>query len=691
MDNSTEQAGVIQSPELSRAGKPQRRSIRDAGMARDVVKTIVQANRNRSVVFARILAKYNAERPYDQAKLKEEGMSWRSNFTTKPLPSMLEKVYPRFVEAVQGMKYITNSSLADKWENSVEKAEKFRSEVTRTIRSKVGWLNLLEDIAMLDSMFGSAIVGWLDEYAWMPVAFRQDEAFVSDGTKQMAEHAQVVVLKEQFLPHELFRHIEDREAASEVGWNVEGVIQQINKASPSQLRDTLGGSGNQETWYQNAIRELSLGSSYVAGASVVVVYNLLVREVTGKVSHYRLAGTELAEVFSRDDRFGSMEECVSFFAYQKGNGTMHGSKGVGRDIYEMAAMMDRIRNEVVDRMILSGKTLIQGDPKRLHTFKMSVIGSTVIIPTNWTVLEQKIDGNVEPFLKIDAYLSMLVDQLIGSTTPRTFQGERVTAAEVNLFAAREEEGKDSKIGRFLAQFVNMVRTMQRRLCAADTTETDAKAMQKRLLGSMTREELDELAESPVAETVRDLTPAERQMAVQIATEKRGNPLYNQRQLEVEDCTARLGADFTKRVLLPDQDPTVTAEEQRLQQFELALLTQGQPVPVSVRDNHRVHLALLMPFAAKAGEGIMQGVVVTAVFEALVAHINEHYTRLLEQGAPKEEFADVGSFLKDAATVLAKLKDLDSKAAEVSQASQQADEEEEIIAPMEQEVMQGVLV
>jgi hypothetical protein len=99
---------LIQSPEISSGGEPEQRSIKDANMGRDVVKLVIQASRNRSIVGSRILAKYNAERPYDSYKLEAEGLGWKQNFTTKPMPSMIEKVAPRFTVAIDGLKYLTN-------------------------------------------------------------------------------------------------------------------------------------------------------------------------------------------------------------------------------------------------------------------------------------------------------------------------------------------------------------------------------------------------------------------------------------------------------------------------------------------------------------------------------------------------------------------------------------------------------
>lgn len=667
--------GVIQSPKIDSKGEPTQRSVRDAGMARDIVRTVIMAGRNRSIVNSRILAKYNAERPYDAYKLEAEGLGWRSNFTTKPLPAMIEKVAPRFVSVVDGLKYFTSSRLSKKWENGMEKSEKFRELITKTIRARKGWRTLVEDIAFDNSLFGHTIVAWLDEFSWFPKHFKQDESFVADGTKSDTRWAQIVVLKEVYLPHELFAQISPPfttyEAAKDAGWNLSETREAINRASPIQIRDRLNVGGTLETWYQNALRELTIGASYMAGNSVIVVYTLLAREVNGKVSHYRLAGPEMANIFERQDRFPSMEDCLTFFSFQKGNSTLHGSKGIGRDIYEMAGMIDRTRNEVVDRLIMSGKTLVQGEMKRIHTFKMSVIGSTVIVPSGWTFLEQKIDGNVDGFLKLDAYFKQIVNELIGSTStpqPGTGGEDMRSPAAWNLLAQREEEGRDVRITRFMVQFTDLVQTMQRRICDPDTMEDDAKECQKQLLEYMSREEIKELASDPVAGTVQDLTPLQRQLIVSIAQEKRGNPLYNQRRLEKEDLTARMNADFAERLLLPESDPTESAEQNRQQQLELMLLSHGQAVPVSPRDNHMMHLQVLMPAAEQIGGQILQGQFTTDVLESVVAHINEHYAQATQQGVKSPALKEVGAFLAQAAQQISKLKQLDQQKASLDQSA-----------------------
>jgi len=676
--------GLINSPAIDEKGKPKQRAIRDASMARDICRTLVMAGKNRSIVNARILAKQNAERPYESGKLESEGLGWRSNFTTKPMPTWIEKIVPRYVDAIQSLKYFTDAELSEKWDNSVEKTELFRTEITKTIRRRTGWRAFLENVAQTNVLFGYSVCAWLDEFCWFPVAAKQDEVFMSDGTKEVADFAQLVMIKETLLPHELFRQIKDKDAAESAGWNVENVIKAINNASPSQLRDNLNTGGTLESWYQSAWRELTIGASYMAGMSVIVIWSLLVREVDGKVSHYRLAGTELDEVFSRDDQFDSMKDCVAFFSFQKGNGTMHGSKGIGRELYELAAMIDRSRNEVVDRTILSGKTLIQGDLRQIHKFRMSVVGSTCIIPKEWTVLEQRIDGNIEPMLKLDAYFSALADQLIGSVSPPRAEGEAFRSPQAwQLLAQREEEGRDAKMSRWMEQFVLMIEPMQRKLCDPDTVEEDAKEMQKRILEKMSREELDELANGCVANTIKDLTPIDRQMIVSVCAEKKGNPLFNQRQLEIEDLTARTSSGFIKRVLLPENDPTDQAEQLRLQQMEMGLLTQGQPVPVSPRDNHMTHLSVVVPFMEKVAAAMQAGQAGAQVFEAVVSHAAEHVTRAEQAGADKVKLKPIKDIVTKCLQAVQKLHEMDAKAHELAAQDQQLHEGQPGMAPPDQ--------
>lgn len=683
-DSSFSNQGVtgllLNSPELSNDLKPKQRSVTDFAQAKRVVERIISYSRERMIINSRITAKANAEKPFQQDSLKAEGLGWKANFTTKPMPMMVEKAYPRFSEAAQAVKYLTNSSLPSHIPGSTYKTEVFRRKFTDMVRSRKGWKTFLDLLSQENCLFGYTTACWLDEYTWFPLHFRQDEFFVPQGTKQNADSAQLIVVKEVFLPHELFEQISDREAAELAGWDVEATVKAINRACPLPNQSRHGEYYRQ---YEDMRRELNSSFSFENSQSVIEVYNVLAREIDGKVSHYRLAGTDMTGVFQKLDRFDKMSDCASFFAYQQGNGTLHGSKGIGREIYELAAIIDRNRNEIVDRLMLSGKVIIQTEEKNVKKFRMSVVGNAILIGRGFTVLEQAIDGKVEPFLQLDGYLSLIIDQLIGVVSPRQLQGERVTKAQVDLFAAREEEAKDTKISRFLEQFICMIGTLQRRALNPDTTEEDAKTLQKELLEVMSKEEIEMLRNAPVAGTVDDLTPIERQQVVLIAQENQGNPLYNQRALQEEKLIAQLGHEFADKVLLPDEDPTVQSEQTRLQQIEVALLSQGQGVPVSPRDNHEIHLGIIMPLLEQIAPAINEGQASTGMLEVLVKHGRDHYNYAVQQGAQADQLGAVQDMLNKLDKALVQLKQLDAQAQTIAEAGgalqQQSAQEDEMAA------------
>lgn len=652
----------VNNPDLSPALKVRTRSIRNAEESAGLIKHLIESNRERNRKNARIMAKYNSEKPHTQAALDNEGLGWKSNFSTKPLPLLIEKVAPRFRTALDTAKYLTNSKLPDDKPGAAKKTEAFRREITETCRARRGWKSLISQIAQENALFGYTAAAWLDEYTWFPKFFRQDEFFIPSGTKQDPDSAQVVILKEDFLIHELFSHIEHKEEAEDAGWNVENTVEAINSAMPldRQSKET----GDWDRVHQDLVREASVGVSYNQGAKVVTVYNLLVVELDGRVSHFRLEDRAWKELFTSEDRFLTMADALAFFSFQQGNGTMHGSKGIGRELYAMAGILDRSRNDVVDRLLLAGKVIIQGDPRLLKRFRMSIVGNAILIGNDYNVSQARIDGDVEPFMALDNYLTAILDQIAGAASPKQLEGERVTAAQVNLVAGREEETRDVIIERFLTQWADLMSTLQKRMVNEDTIEDDAKAMQARLLKIMSREELDALAKSPAASTVADYSELERQQIALVGAENAGNPLIDQKELKLRQLTAQVNEEFANAVMLPDNDPTVTAEQQRLQQLELLILTQGQAVPVSPRDNHRVHLDVLKPAMEQAGMEVAANPAVTPLLQSLVDHASQHIARAQEQGANPEEFAEDVAMVEQLTAALQQLAQLDQAKQEI---------------------------
>lgn len=678
--DSPETTGGINAPDLSPAGKPQRRALSSVAQMRNLISSLKTAARERNTRNARITAKYNSEKPHTQSSLEADGLGWKSNFTTKPLPMLVNKVSPRLKKALDAVKYLTNSKLPDDVPGGAEKTEAFRREITTLIRSRPGWNDLLTEISMENVLFGYAAVAWLDEFGWFPKFFRQDQFYVPTGNKQESAKTQLVILKDKYLIHELFSMIEDKEAAKAAGWKIQNVIEAINKAVPDYRRNKSDGW---ERVYEDLQREANVGLSHENGAMVIYVWHLFGQEADGKVSHYILtdegAGKDGAAkelLLEREDQYESMPEALGLFAFEYGNGTLHGSKGIGREVYAMAAMLDRARNEVVDRLNLAGKLIIQADDKALRRFKMSVVGNALLIGQGYQVTERKIDPNIEAFLQLDQFLTSLLDQMAGAVTPKALEGERVTAAAVNLLASREEESRDTITSRFLTQFATVQSTMQKRICDPNVSDEDAKAFQKKMLLIMSREELNQIAAMPVAETIADYTTIERQQIVSIAMENKGDPLFNQKELRRRSMAAQIDEEFADSVLLPDEDPTILAEQTRLQQMEMLLIAgQGTMVPISPRDNHVIHLGIIMPALEQAAQVTSQQADGLPILKAMLAHAQGHLQGAEQSAVPKDQLAPIAKTINQLAQQMPQLEQL----AQAEQAAKQAQRQAQLEA------------
>jgi len=192
--------GTVNSPDLNpRTMKARRRAISNVQHLFAIVSTLEEARREQNEKNFRIAERYSSERPYSKSELEEGGLSWRSNFSTRPLATAIDKVSPRLTKAVQASKYLTSSSFPENHPGAKEKTEIFRRKITELIRGWDGWSDFLNEVAQENAVFGFTSVAWLDEFSWKPTHFRQDEFFVPDGTRQNVTACQLWVGKQYLM------------------------------------------------------------------------------------------------------------------------------------------------------------------------------------------------------------------------------------------------------------------------------------------------------------------------------------------------------------------------------------------------------------------------------------------------------------------------------------------------------------
>lgn len=639
--STTTPTGTLNPPELGPSISTHIPALTSIQQAVDLVRALSRDNEERVKKNARILDAYNAAPPYDSAKLRAEGLAWKTNFSTKPLAQVVDRVVPQYVTAIRNLKYLTASALPDDQPDAARKTEIFRRLVTETVRSHPEWEDLLASIVQEMVLFGYCAVAWPWKTEWFPTFYSQDDFLAPVGTRHTASSATVLAFREHYLRHELLAHIADREAASAAGWRVDNVIKAINAAAP---RDPRSATGDVTRATVELERELSVAASFV-GSERVRVWHVFVAEVDGSVTHVAFEDYSGLELLWREKAFDSMDDVAAFFTFQHGTGKLHSSKGVGRELYNVARVLDRARCEMIDRLNLSGKMVLQAADNDLRRFRMSIFGNAVLLSNAFQYVPVKVDAGAESYFAVDRFLTQILEQVAGVPTLPQFERDRVTQAEATLFAQFEMGRRLPLMERFLVQFARMMTVIQRRLLSPLVRDPRAVALQQRLQAVLLPEEYEYLATQPTLTAVRDLDELQKLAVIELSREARGNPLYNQYELERRRVMAQFDAEFANAVLLPPNDPTQTREQSRQQELENLLLERGQPVPVSPRDDHLVHLAVLhdafgrfvrqLVAGAAALEDPQQVAPAAAVAQALLSHAAEHVTAAENAGLSGE--------------------------------------------------------
>ncbi len=601
--------------------------------AGELVKSLIEASSQRATVNARITSRINAERPYQQDELVRANLGWRSNITTRPLATLMQRAYGRFPRAVADAKTLTTARLPRGHPAGNQKTEFFRTKVTTFIRSNPKWKTLVNSIAWESTAFGYTAAVWRDEESYLPMALRQDSFFAPVGCGQHASSVPVHVFRDDMLPHEavdLLQTVERAKAGAEslqrstiYTWFPERLAEAISDAVREDHASTTNTTEDIRK-LQDLRRQMASASVLGTGRKVVPLYHVYAVELTGRVSHF-IVDKKYRLLFEWLDRFESMDRCTTLFAFEHGDGTLHGSKGIGRLAYNVAALIDRSTNDVMDRLLMSGKLFVKSPAAKHRSFNATMRGGFCLVDPDFELLPSvKLDAGVTDSVSLDGFLEAKLDQMVGTVTPKALEGERVTAAAVNLLASRESDRSDDYLGRFLPQIADMVTETIRRLCLVPTQNASVLAFRQELqAGGLSPEEIALLASQPAMTTIYGWTGVDRQNVILACVEGRGNPVYDQRAIEEAKLEAQVGPEFASSVLSPAPDPVQAAEQSRQQTLESLALMQGLPVPVSPRDNHAIHLAGLLPFVQQTVQAAAQNPAADQILVGLVAHARAH--------------------------------------------------------------------
>ncbi len=624
------------------------RTINSLDQAFQVCETMVNDAKKLILNSARITAKVNGERPYNQKRLKDALKDWKTNISTGFLATECRKIQPRLHMPLKTAKYLTSASLPQGWPDGEEKTQYFRQTITDTIRSWPKFNFYLRGLSREVSLFGYGFNAWFDEWEWRPTLLRMDKGFVPQGTEVMDNEPQFFMAKYDYKPDELLTLLKSGVDAGRTEWQKDNVVKAITGAIPPPVDASYP---NART-YEELVRQSVWGWRYTKGIKLIRAWHLFAKEATGKVSHYIVhadgyasggnvpaseeSGSQLSNqrlLYEGLDEFDSMQDVVNTVVFDFGDGTVAGSWGAGQILYDLAAQVEKIRCDSIDNLRNTNKMKLQvGDAKNVNDVKLTVTDTLMIVSgAQFAGSTAAMPQDVEGYEMLDAKLTQIAQQRIGAFVPPIpLQPSDIKAAQINAALSKEKELQEDVLENWLIQAAVWLGTMTRRLCKLGSPDSVAQALQAKLLKKLTQEEVDILVDQFSTKSVIDFTEYKSQQQAAFAQSVMQNPLFRQPEL-ARIMAGGVGDErFVDNIVLPDGDQSDMVAAQQKQLIENGSLALGQPTPILPNDNDWVHMQTLKPgleLALKAGSA--------SKAQVALQHYSAHYA----QGVAKKKIPD----------------------------------------------------
>lgn len=669
-------------PKVSDGLAIENRTITDVNQAFSICETLVSDWKKGILNAARITSKLNGERPYNQGKLEKAAKGWKTNISTGFLATECAKVTPRLFMPIKTAKYLTAAELPAGYPNGEEKTQHFRQTITDTIRSWPKFNFYIRGLAREVGTFGFGFNSWFDEYDWRPTLLRMDKGFVPQGT-EVLEEPQFFMAKYDYKPAELMELLKSSVDAGRTEWNKDNVVQALNAAYPPPVDSTYPEARS----YQDLIRQATWGYMYTKGVKVIRTWHLFAKETNGRVSHYIMvadsggtssnaSGNPSAKaslLYENLDQFATMSDVVNTMVFEYGDGTIHGAWGVGQLLYDLAAMVEKIRCDSMDNMRLTNKIKANvPDAKNVNDVKLVINDQMVIVSgAQFSANTAGLTSEIEGYEQLDAKLTAIAQQKIGAFVPPIpLQPSDIKAAQINAAMSKEKELQEAMLENWLIQWAMVVKTIQRRLCDPRSPDSVAKATIVTLLKKLTTDEIEQLSGQFPVKSVMDFTEYKAQQRAAFATTLVNNPLFKQSSVARVMAEGAGDERFVDSLVIPDGDQTDQLTAQRQQQLENAAMSIGQTVPVLPADADWIHMQTLKP--------TLNGMLTSPQPNIALAQIGlQHYAGHYSQGVnkkviPPDEINNEKSWIASAEKTIGALQERQQVQQQVQQASQQAD-------------------
>lgn len=652
--------------------------VKDASSARSMLYTLIEDDQTASYRRAQIQGIIDGNPPYNEQQLKELGQSDRINVNWGHAGAKIEAaVIPYFDILTSVPHYMT---VKTKYGKDMGKREEWSRIITEEahnalVKTNPSFITQHQVAVKQLTIHGQGCLYWADGTDFRAKAIEPWALVVPKGAGVDQDSWEFCYILDEMYCEEIYRYIEDSEAAERGGWNVDQCREAIMDAKVDEQDQRRPWE-----WYQRELKNNALYYSY-AKSKVIKVAHMFVREYDGRISHYifdRLNSTEfLCEVPSRYKKFSN---AFTVFLNGVGNGYYHGVRGLGQALYPWAEAMNRLNNQTVEGAILSGATMFQpNSAKDAEGLKTIQLGPYRILPPGLNLVQVNTTANLQAAMAVAQMFQGQEADQTGSYMPSVAGGGRKKSnREVEIEIGEKSRLTNTRAEIYLQSLDLHYKEVYRRLANPNIVEEDhggpeAIAFQEACIKrGVPKAALIDIDSVKATRSIGQGSSAARMQAMELIGQYLPQlPESNRKRVINANIAAIAGQTGVETFGIPEESKP-DGNDMSIASLENNAFQSGGQVIVDPDQNHFVHLNVHLQFAGQIVQGVQEQQVdprqAAQTMSAALPHMLVHLQNMENDPTRKEQFDSMNEQVSE----LMKIADqLNSMAQDLQEREQEA--------------------
>ena len=628
-------------------GKAPETRLADAASAREIFQKLISADQLRNATRSKLRGLVDGNPPYNPAELRRNNQAFRTNVNFRESEAFLSLAMSAFYDVFAEVPTYANIRTA--YGNDMDKREEWSKIITEEF-DRLQKLDKDFDYTMQLSQREMVLVGdgpliFEDATDWRCKAIMANDLLVPDGTKSNVGDWKVALVRTRMGVDDLFEKIQDEEAATATGWNVDYVRQRIRSAMPEPYR-----SGTQYDWefFQRQLRSNDI--TFSARSEVVSMCHVFYKEFDGKISHAIIDERDSQGFMYRKlRRFSRWEQVIHPMYYDRGDGEHHGVKGLGIKMLQAMELKNRLRCAMVDAAF--ARTQILFRPLNANALsKTSVVqqGPYAILPPDYEVIQQNIAGVLDAPMAVNADLENVLQGNLSQYRQSLSkpQGNPKTAFEVNVMVSQQSAIGKTQLSRYYNQLDSFFEERYNRASNPNLnpiTKSDKDAIEFQRRCKERGVPVQAMMDIDFVEATRTVGQgsqfAKQQLLGSLLSLSGALPEGGKINLLKDYIAAQVGQQMVDRYLPSQVQSSRVQDQAALAVLEHASLNQSNMPIVTDTQDHVVHIETHMAAANQAASSLQSGgnpQEIMLFMQGIGQHVQDHLQRLATDPARRQQ-------------------------------------------------------